>query len=453
MLIIISLLAGVMALYVTPREEEPQIVVPLADVLISYPGGSAEEVERLVSSRLERLLYQIDGVEYVYSMSRPGMAVVTVLFYVGQDREGSLVKLYNKLHQNMDRVTPGIAGWVVKPIEIDDVPIVNVALYSDEYGTHELYRVAEEVVNKLQHTHNSARITIHGGQKRVVYVYLDTERLAAYGSSAMEVMGALKISNAQMESGSFEKGNSTIRVDAGPFLKSVEEVRNLMVGLYENRPFYLRDVARVVDGPEEIQGYSTFGFGPAGDPQTESGGTIERAKNFDPDTFDPRTFPVVTIAVAKKKGSNAVWVAKDVRRAMEDLKGTVIPDEIHYRITRDYGETANDKINDLVKSLGEAIVAVILLIAFFMSWREGLVVAIAVPITYSITLLFNYLFGYTINRVTLFALILSLGLLVDDPIVGVDNISRHLFGKLRNPPRYLLRDRRPIIEKGLQADC
>ncbi|MGD2269753.1 MAG: efflux RND transporter permease subunit [Desulfobacterales bacterium] len=433
LLIIISLVAGAMALVMTPREEEPQIVVPLADILIMYPGGTAEEVEQLVSSRLERLLYQIDGVEYVYSMSRPGKAVVTVRFYVGQDREESLIKLYNKLHQNIDKVTPGITGWVVKPIEIDDVPIVNVTLFSDIYDSHELYRVAEEAVDKLQRIENSARITIHGGQRRVVHVYIDSERLTAYGLSAMEIMGALKITNVQMESGAFAKSNQVVKVEAGSFLQNVDEVRNLLVGLHEDRPVYLRDVADVVDGPEEINTYSHFGFGPAGDPQRVSGGSIEKAMAAESADINLKTFPAVTIAIAKKKGSNAVWVAKDIEEMMADLKGRVIPDEVQYRITRNYGETANDKINDLVKSLGEAIISVILLIAFFMTWREGLVVAIAVPITYSITLLFNYLFGYTINRVTLFALILALGLLVDDPIVGVDNISRHL--SMRRLPR------------------
>ena len=433
MLIVISLVAGGMALMLTPREEEPQIVVPVADVLIMYPGGSAEEVERLVSSRLERLLYQIDGVEYVYSMSRPEMAVVTVRFFVGQDREESLIKLYNKLQQNMDRVTPGISRWVVKPIEIDDVPVVNIALYSDVYDAHSLYRVAEEVVDKLQRISDSARITIHGGRKRVVHVYLNSDRMDAYGLSANQIMGALQVSNVQRQSGQFDSNNQVVRVESGPFLQSVNEVRNLLISLYEDRPVYLRDVAEVVDGPEEIDAYSHFGFGPAGDPEAVSGGSVAQAEASIADGFDGRTFPAVTIAVAKKKGSNAVWVARDIEKTMAGLMGSVIPDEIRYRITRNYGETANDKINDLVKSLGEAIISVILLIAIFMTWREGLVVAIAVPITYSVTLLFNYLFGFTINRVTLFALILALGLLVDDPIVGVDNISRHL--NMRRQPR------------------
>lgn len=407
LLIFISLAAGVAALMITPREEEPQIVVPLADVMVMYPGGSAEEVEQLVASRLEKLLYQIDGVEYVYSMSRPGMAVVTVRFYVGQSREESLIKLYNKIFQNIDKTTPGIAGWVVKPIEIDDVPIVNATLYSETYDTHALYRVAEEVAGKLQQVPDSARITLHGGQKRVVHVYLDTEQLAAYGLSPMEIMGALKVSNAQMESGSFEQANREIRVEVGAFLQNVDEVRNLMVGVYQGRPVYLRDVAEVTDGPDELSTYTRFGFGPAG--ESDAGG-----------------LPAVTIAVAKKKGSNAVWVAQEIERRLSELRGTVIPDEVQVRITRDYGVTANDKVNDLVTNLGMGVLTVVGLIALSMSWREGAIVGLAIPITYSLTLLFNYLLGYTINRVTLFALILALGLLVDNPIVGVENISRYL---------------------------
>jgi multidrug efflux pump subunit AcrB len=413
LLIIISLLAGLVALYVTPREEEPQIVVPLADVMVMYPGGSAEEVEKLVASRLERLLFQIDGVEYVYSMSRPGMAAVTVRFYVGQDREESLIKLYNKISQNMDKVTPGITGWVIKPIEIDDVPIVNVALSGDNVDDHQLYRIAEEVVAKLQHIPNSARISIHGGRKRVADVYLDPERLAAYGLSAMEVAGAIQISSAQMESGEYEKANEVIRVEAGPFVKDIQEVRNLLITLHEGRPVYLRDVAEVKDGPEEVHTYSRIGFGPAYPDGGES-------------TSENKTLPTVTVALAKKKGSNAVWVAQEVEATMETLRQTLLPDNVDYRITRNYGETANDKVNSLVKSLGEAVITVIALITFYMGWRTGTIVAIAVPITYSLVLLFNYLFGYTINRVTLFALILALGLVVDDPIVSVENIYRHL---------------------------
>jgi len=407
LVMIASLIAGALALTVTPREEDPQIVVPLADVMISYPGGSAEQVERLVSSRLERMLYQIDGVEYVYSVSQPGMAVVTVRFYVGEDREDSLLKLYNKISQNMDRVTPGVTGWVVKPIEIDDVPIINAVLYSETVDSHGLFRIAEEVVGKLQRIPDSARISIHGGEPRVVTVYLDADRLSGYGLSVQAVAGALQGANAQMASGSFERADRVYEVEAGPFLQSVDDVRGLMVGLFDDRPVYLRDVADIQDGGREGTACSRFSTGPAAD-----GPAVRGAQ-------------AVTVAVSKRLGSNAVRVARDVQDVLDGLKGSLIPDHVEVSITRDYGETANDKVNELVNSLILAVLTVIGLLALSMSWREGLIVAMAVPITYSLTLLCNYMLGYTINRVTLFALILALGLLVDDPIAGVENIERH----------------------------
>ena len=405
--IIISLMAGTAALLMTPREEEPQIIVPVADVYVTYPGGSAEEVEQMVSSRLEKLLYQIDGVEYVYSMSRPGMAIVTVRFFVGESREGSLIKLYNKLFSNIDMVTPGITGWVVKPVEIDDVPIISATLYSDRYGTYELYRTAEMVVDHLQQIQNSARITIHGGQPRAVTVYLDNERLAAYGLSHTGIMAAIRASNEELEAGAIDQAGQSLRVSAGPFIRDAGELGRLMVALHEDRPVFLKDVSKIIDGPAEIDTYTRMGYGPG------SGKPLER-------------FPAVTVAVAKKTGSNAVEVARQVQARIDRLRGTVIADDIHVAITRDYGQTANEKVNNLVISLGLAIVTVIGLLALVMGWREGLIVAIAVPITYSLTLLFNLYMGYTINRVTLFALILTLGLLVDDPIVGVENIYRHM---------------------------
>jgi len=426
LLIIISLVSGAVALMMTPREEEPQIVVPVADVMVMMPGSSAEEVEKLVASRLERLLYQIDGVEYVYSMSRPGMAVVTVRFFVGENREGSLIKLYNKIFQNIDKTTPGITGWVVKPVEIDDVPVVSAAIYSERHDTHELYRIAEEVVSMLQDIPNTATISIHGGEKRMVRVYLDRDRLNAYNLTPMEVLGALKVSNSQMESGSFERDNTTVVVEAGPFLTDAREVMNLMVGVHADRPVYLRDVAEIVDGPDEISSLTRYSVGPAT--------LLDQGLPIDANA----SYPAVTIAVAKKKGSNAVWVTRDVQNRLEALRGNVIPDEVKVRITRDYGQTADAKVNDLVKGLLEAIITVIVLIALVMNWRVGIIVALAVPITYALTLLVNMMAGYTINRVTLFALILALGLLVDDPIVAVENIYRHLTKRKKDPQQAIL---------------
>ncbi len=423
LLMIVALAAGAVALIATPREEEPQIVVPLADVYVQYPGGSAEEVERLVASRLERMLYQIDGVEYVYSMSMPGQAIVTVRFFVGQDREASLIKLYNKVFQNVDKVTPGVAGWVIKPVEVDDVPVAGIALTSPRYDTHALYRVAEEVVARLQQIENTAAITIHGGERRVVTVRLDADRLAAYRLSPGEVAAAIQASNAQLESGAFEQADASVRVSAGPFLQDAREVANLLIALHDGRPVYLRDVAEILDGPEELSSYSRFGYGPASD----------RLLNLKSEISSSSSQPAVTIAVAKKKGSNAVRVTQAVREAVDGMRGVIIPHDVDAIVTRDYGRTANEKVNNLVMSLGEAVITVIVLIALVMNWRVGLIVALAVPITYALTLLVNYLAGYTINRVTLFALILALGLLVDDPIVAVENIYRHL--KLGKQPR------------------
>jgi multidrug efflux pump subunit AcrB len=414
LLILLSLAAGAAALLVTPREEEPQIVVPLADVMIRYPGGGAGEVEKLVSSRLEKMLLQIDGVEYVYSMSRPGLAVVTVRFHVGEDREDSLIKLYTKIESNLDRVTPGIEGWVVKPIEIDDVPIVTATLYSDRLDDHVLYRVAEEVVESLQSLPDTARIEIVGGRPRVARVELDPDRLAAYGLSAVEVGAAIRASNVNLQVGSFLSADEAAAVEVGPYIRDRDELAGLMIGVHADRPVYLQDVAGIVDGPDEAARFVRLGFGPG----AEGGGVDSR--------------PAVTIAVAKQKGTNAVRLAAAVEERLTHLRRTLIPDEVGVRITRDYGETANDKVNELVEGLAIAVLTVIGLIAFAMGWREGVIVAIAVPITYSLTLLVNYAAGYTINRVTLFALILALGLLVDDPIVDVENINRHL--RLRREP-------------------
>ncbi len=422
LLIMVSLIAGAISLSITPREEEPQITVPLADVMVAYPGGSAAEVERRVASRLERLLYQIDGVEYVYSMSRPGMAVVTVRFYVGQDREESLIKLYNKVFQNVDRTTPGIAGWVIKPVEIDDVPIVTAALYSRTADTHALRRVAEEVAEHLQRVPDVSNVTIHGGERRVLRIEPDMERLAAHHLSVPELLGALKVSNARLAAGAFEQANREILVEAGPFLQTADDVKNLMVGAHNGRPVYVRDVAAVLDGPEETATYTRIGFGPAAGHETARGAELGAAPPADPGD----ALAAVTVAVAKKRGTNAVRVAREVRAALETLQGQTIPDDVRVRLTRNYGETANDKVNDLVENLWMAVITVVGLIAFTMGWREGIIIALAIPITYSLTLLANYLFGYTINRVTLFALILALGLLVDSPIVGVENIQRHL---------------------------
>ena len=413
LLVVVSLILGAAALYLTPREEEPQIVVPMADVLVSAPGLSAEEVEKQVTQRLEKMLYQIDGVEYVYSMSAPGQCVITVRFYVGEDREESLVKLYNKVHSNTDQVPPVVESWVVKPVEIDDVPIVIVTLWTDRtelYGDHELRRLAEELQYDLQAIPDTNRVTVVGGRPRRIRVELDPQRLASRQTSALQVARALQVSNVQTRSGSFEQQDRQFVVDAGTFVRDATDLGNTVVNLAGNRPVYLRDVATILDGPAEVENYSWIGFGPA-----EEGS----------EKYDGAFFPAVHISVAKKKGTNAVRVADATHRLMDDISTTHLPDGVHYRITRDYGQTADDKVNELVEALAIAVITVIGLIGLVIGWRPALVVALAIPVCYSLTLFINLLCGYTINRVTMFALILSLGLLVDDPITDVENIARY----------------------------
>jgi multidrug efflux pump subunit AcrB len=430
MFILISLLAGAVALLVTPREEEPQIVVPLADVYVRVPGASAEEVERQIATRLEKLLYQIDGVEYVYSMSKPGLTVVTVRFYVGENRENSLVKIYNKIQSNTDQVPASVAGWVVKPIEIDDVPIVNITLYSDRYDDAELRRLAEEIEIKLQSVKNTNKTSVIGGRPRRVRVELDPTRLSAYRLSPMEIARALQVGNVTLEAGRFEHTNTEFLVDAGIFLEGVEAIRSLVVGVHEGRPVHLHDVAEVLDAPAEIETYTWIGFGPAANDLTsEIAKSVSVVGGF---------LPAVHIAVAKKRGTNAVWVARAVEKKLEEIKETILPDHVYVKTTRNYGETANDKVNELVRELVLALIIVIGLIFLAMGWREAMTVAVAVPITFALTLLINYFFGYTINRVTLFALILSLGLVVDDPIVDVENIYRHFKMRKEKPLRAVL---------------
>lgn len=434
LLIILSLAVGLIALLVTPREEEPQIIVPVADVIIQAPGASAEEVEKQVATRLEKLLYQVDGVEYVYSLSKPGLAVVTARFYVGEDRERSLIKLYNKIYSNQDLVPPIVAGWVVKPVEIDDVPIINLTFASCQLDEYALRRIAEEAEARVQAVPNTGRTYIVGGQPRTALVHLDAGKMAAYGVAVSDIQRALKAMNVSLQAGTFAQDNQQYLVTAGEFLRDVQELRRLVVGVVDNRPVYLADVAHISDGPDEPRSYCRLRFGPAAQFSRIIG---EKRAIFDAPTSQSVVcagdFPAVTLAVAKKKGTNAVWVARAVEHAVEKMKGSVIPENVNVVITRDYGETANDKVNELVDGLLLAIVTVVALLALTLGWREAFIVAVAIPIVYSLTLLVNYLFGYTINRVTLFALILALGLIVDDPIVDVENIYRHLKMRLKPP--------------------
>ena len=420
-----SLLAGAAALILTPREEEPQIVVPLIDVMVNMPGSSASEVENLVTINLERKLWEIDGVEYIYSTTREGSAVVTVRFYVGQNREDSIMKTHSKIMSYVDKVPQGVTGWVVRPVEIDDVPIVTFALYSKTYSDFDLRRVADEIVHRLQAIQDTGRTYVVGGRKRQVRVLMKPDMMSTRHVGVLDLERALKGANVNVRAGTMDVLNREVVVDVGPFLRSVEEVKDLVVGVHEGRPVYMRDVAEIYDGPEEVATYTRLSFG-AGAFLTH-----ESARSSSPVAHG--SYNQVTIAVAKRKGTNAVKVAEALIEKVNYLKKDVIPSDIHVLVTRNYGKTADEKVNELVKHLAIAIVSIIALLSVILGWREAMIVALAVPMTLAVTLLTNLLFGYTINRVTLFALILSLGLLVDDPIVDVENIHRH-FKMKTHPP-------------------
>ncbi|MDA0373689.1 MAG: efflux RND transporter permease subunit [Planctomycetota bacterium] len=426
LLVLLSLVAGAFALQTTPREEEPQIVVPLADVLVDVPGASAAEVESMVSSRLERLLYQIDGVEYVYSTSMPHRAVVTVRFFVGEDREDSLLKLYNKLEMNADAIPPQVASWVVRPIEVDDVPICNVTLWSPTLGDHELRRLAEELEHVAQGVPDTGRTEIVGGPPRQLSVRFDPDALAARDLPIERVASALRAAATSLPVGSFERGDRTVRVEVQAGGHAADDLDELVVGVFRGRPVRLRDVASVTDGPAERAGYVRLGFGPA-------------AEDVPDALADPTAdYAAVTLAVAKRKGANAVHVSEEVQQRIAAVAEDLLPDDAHWRVTRDHGRTADDKVDELLEGLWVAVIIVIALIALTLGIREGLVVATAVPITFALTLFVNELAGYSINRVTLFALTLALGLVVDDPIVDVENIYRHLRQGKRRPLQAVL---------------
>ena len=414
LLIIAALLLGTFAVMVTPREEEPQIVVPMVDVYVSYPGASAKEVEERVTIPMEKLLSEIKGVEYVYSIVKPGFNMTIVRFYVGEDMEDSLVKLYNKLMSNYDRIPPGVSQPMVKAKSIDDVPVLALTLWSPspQYTGYELRRIANDLCGEIKKNANVSEISIIGGQRRQVRVTLDPQRLRAYNLSAFEIMNALGKSNVVVQSGAFSANNRETLVETGRFLNNADDVEDLVVNVSAGRPVYLRDVAKITDGPEELSSYVFMGLGPAATKKGLSGDPAGQSE-------------AVTIAIAKQKGANASVVADEALKKVEALKKNLIPHDVQVTVTRNYGETAKEKSDELLYHMLIATLSVIILIAIFLGWRESIVVAVAVPVTLALTLLINYLYGYTLNRVTLFALIFSIGILVDDAIVVVENINRH----------------------------
>ena len=417
LIIIGSLLLGLFAIVVTPREEEPQIIVPMADVWLPFPGASAKIIEEQLTKPFERKLSEIRGVEYVYSISRPGGALIIVRFYVGQPMEQSLVDLYDKLMSNQDLLPPGAESFLVKPKDVNDVPIVTLTLSSRRYGEFELHRLAEQVLEEAKKIAGTSGGFIVGGRARELQVRIDPTRLKAYGLAPLQIASVIRGENRALSTGRFESGNRSYLVETGRFIRSREDLEGLVVGVKEQRPVYLRQVADVSDGPREATEYAWFGLG--------------AGSNMEPEVSGEES-PAVTVAIAKQAGTNAVTVASDVIRKVEDMKGITIPGDVRVTVTRNYGETAQEKANELLWHLLIAVFAVVAFLALALGPRPAFVVSIAIPLTLALTLFTSMLIGYTINRVTLFALIFCIGILVDDAIVVVENTYRHLKLRLRS---------------------
>ncbi len=407
LIILASILLGLGAVLLLPREEEPQIIVPMIDVFVQMPGASAKEVEERVTKPMEELLWEIPGVEYVYSTSSPGQSMAIVRFKVGEDEEKSIVRVNQKLSANFDIIPPGASQPLVKPRSIDDVPILALTLWGGKYDPFSLRRVADQIKNQIKTEPDVSEVKIIGGQRRQLRVILDTVRMASHGIAPGSLARMLGEANRQLQSGSFSSGNRDFLVATGGFLRNAEDVGSVVAGVSGGRPVFIRDVARIVDGPEEPADYVSYGEGPAA-----------RAKGVS-------VSPAVTLSIAKRKGTNAIDVADRVITKVDQLKGTLLPGDVRLTVTRNYGKTAEEKSNELLFHMMIAIVSVSVLIWITLGLREAGIVATAIPVTLALTLTVFYLTGYTLNRVTLFALIFSIGILVDDAIVVVENIARH----------------------------
>jgi multidrug efflux pump subunit AcrB len=408
LVIVGALLLGVFSIAQTPREEEPQIVVPMLDVFVQMPGASADEVTQRASVPMEKLIRELPGVEYIYSISRPGMSMLIVRFYVGTKEEDAIVQTYNKLYSNFDRIPQGVSQPVIKPRSIDDVPILALTLWGKNYDAYQLRRIAAELDHSLKQLDDVSETTIIGGQSRKLRVVLDTQRLAGYGLTPGAVVEELGDANMRVQAGNFATGNREFQVDAGNFFTRPEELQKVVIGVHAGRPVCLRDVAsKIEDGPAEADQYVLFANAKGG------------AAGAGPES------PAVTITVAKRKGANATLISENALQRINSLRGDTLPNDLNVTVTRNYGETAKDKSDELLEHLLIATLSVTLLIAIALGWRESGVVLLAIPVTLALTLAIFYLYGYTLNRVTLFALIFSIGILVDDAIVVVENIVRH----------------------------
>jgi multidrug efflux pump subunit AcrB len=414
LIIIASVLLGIAAVIALPREEEPQIIVPMIDIFVQMPGASAKEVETRITNPMEQLLWEIPGVEYVYTTSSPGVSMAVVRFFVGEDEENAIVRLQSKLMANYDRIPWAASPPLIKPRYIDDVPILGLTFWGEEMDHYMLRRVAAEIETVVKREDKVSITTLIGGQKRELQVLLDPVRLSAYGLDIEQTAGMLQAANVEAEAGSFPGPEGQVLVRTGGFLKTAQDVASVVVGIHDGRPIYLRDVAEVIDGPGDPEQYVFFGMGPAAE-----------EKHLDREAHGKGVYPAVTLTVAKRKGTNAIAVADRILERVEKVRGTILPGNVEMTVTRHYGETAKEKSDELLYHMLIAVVSVTLLIWLTLGRRESGVVALAIPVTLALTMAVFYLYGYTLNRITLFALIFSIGILVDDAIVVVENMVRH----------------------------
>lgn len=409
LLMVALMIIGSYSSFLIPREEEPQINVPMADVMVMYPGASPSEVESRVVKPLEKIIGNIKGVEHIHSMAMNGYSMMVVQFYVGQNSEDSYVKLYDELMKHRTMFPEGVMQPIVKTRAIDDVPMLGLTLWSEHYDDFQLRQIAEEVTSEVEKVKDVAITKEIGGRTRELKVILDKDKMAENGVDALSIMQMIQANNGSSQSGSFVQNDTEYLVTTGKFLANSEDVENLVVGVNSNMPVYLKQVASIQDGPQTPKNYVSFGYGKAN----------EKFSKFNSE------YPAVTISVAKVKGADAMQISEKILDKIESLKKSIIPSDVHVEISRNYGETASHKVGELLMHLGVAILAVTILVMLAMGWRGGLVVFFSVPLTFALTLFSYYLLGYTLNRITLFALVFVVGIVVDDSIIIAENMHRH----------------------------
>lgn len=418
LLVVAFMLLGLFSILFIPREEDPQIKVPMADIMIGYPGASPTEVENSVILPVEKIVSNVQGVEDVYSTSMNGMGMLTVQFRVGEDVERSLVKLYNELMKNMDRMPQGATMPLVKTRSIDDVPVMSFTLWSDKMSSYQIRQVAEVMANEIKKVPDVSQTQVAGGQNREVKVVLDRDKMAASNMDIMTVAQSLMANNSQMQSGKMVGNDNVMSVQTGNFFSSVDEIKNTIVGMNNGQPVYLYQVASIEDGPQNPSEYVSFGYGAAN--------SLEEKNN-------PGTHSAVTISIAKKQGADAMKLSNAIIEKVNSLKTTLISNDLHVEQSRNYGLTASNKVSELLLHLSIAILVVTLFVMLAMGWRGGLVVFLSIPITFALTLFTYYFMGYTLNRITLFALVFVTGIVTDDSIVIAENMHRHFKMKKLSP--------------------